>query len=177
MTSSERPSPSVPIIIASLSAFKSLVSSIPIEFSQRAIETVIKPSDLSLSMFFGLSFDMIVHGILKILPILTLIARLYKGSAQSFVKSIASMLSAAALLTMAPTFVGFTTPSRTVILLAPLSVSSIAGSFLRLIAQRKPLVTSYPVIPFKVICEATYTGISLTLERTSRTGSASSKIV
>ena len=43
----------------------------------------------------------------------------YRGSVQPGVSRIASMFKAAAERTMAPIFVGFTTSSRTAILLAP----------------------------------------------------------
>ena len=82
-----------------------------------------------------------VHGIWNTVPMLTRLALRYNGSAQACVKSTASIPSAAAERKIAPTFVGFTTFSKTAIRFAPLQTLCTEGSGCRYIAQSIPLVS------------------------------------
>ena len=101
---------------------------------------------------------------------LTLAARLYKGSAHAGVNNTASIFKAAAFLKIAPRFVGFTTSSNMAILVAQVHISATDGSgFLRMHASM-PFVSLYPVSFVNTSNSAIYTGafsISLSISDTS----------
>ena len=109
----------------------------------------------------GQSFvSRIVHGTWNTVPMLTLAARRYNGSLQPPVNNTASIPNAAAERKIAPTFVGFTTFSRTAMRLAFPHKSSIFGNALLRMAQSIPLASLKPEISDSTALDATYTGIS-----------------
>ena len=136
MVSAGRPSPSVPMMIASLGRVVSSGESMGVESSVSAMAAVAKPSECSCSMPPSSQ----LQGTRKTLPMETRTARRLSGSHELRVSSTASMPSAAAERNMAPMLVVSTTPSMTTMRLALWHISSTGGSMGRCIAHSTPRV-------------------------------------
>ena len=89
---------------------------------------------------------------------LTLADLRYNGLLLPFVRTTASILSAAAERKIAPTFVGFITFSSIAIRFAPSQIFSSVCNGLRRIAHNIPLVSLKPVSLVKISNSAVYTG-------------------
>ena len=155
MVACGRPSPSLPMTIASRGSAISWALSIDTERSVRAMAAVRNP--ILLRLCNGPSIQ--VQGMENTAPIDTLTERRVKGSHDVRVSKAASMPRAEAERNIAPTLVESTTPSITTTRFAPPHTSSTVGGKGRRMAHSTPRVSTYPVSVARSSRLPVYTGM------------------